>query len=293
MKKSWSLILFTILINTVTAQIPNPGFENWTSMGSYENPDSWGVMNNTTASTGVFTAIKGTPGNPGSSYLKLISLQAGSSIVNGVAVSGKLDSTTMEPISGFPFNQRPQSFTGKWQHMIFGTRQGSVSAVLTRWDQSNGLREVVATAVRPLSGMAMSWADFSIDFTYQGGEYPDTCIIVLKASGNSPASNDYLWVDDLAFSGVVAGTDESNREFNVTTFPNPANSVLAVSYPETMSNGNKMIITDMNGRVIFKKPLTGHSMTIPVSGFAEGIYIYKIVNLYNVRLSEGKITVRH
>ena len=36
------LIALTIRLN---AQIPNSGFENWTTVGSYENPTGWATMN--------------------------------------------------------------------------------------------------------------------------------------------------------------------------------------------------------------------------------------------------------
>ena len=199
MKKSILFIMAVITIKTTTfAQMPNSSFETWTNMGSYDVPLQWGTMNNTTAANSVYTCTKGAPGSSGSFYLKLTSQIVGGDVVNGIAVSGKLDTMTMQPISGFAYSQRPQSFTGKWQHMIFGSSQGSVSARLTRWDNGLNQRVTVATAIQTLSGMAMSWANFIINFNYIDGGYPDTCIIILKASGINPTNSDYLWVDNLS-----------------------------------------------------------------------------------------------
>jgi len=48
-----------ILLSTaVFAQIPNNGFESWTNMGTYFNPDQWGTLNNTTAAGGVYTCTQ-------------------------------------------------------------------------------------------------------------------------------------------------------------------------------------------------------------------------------------------
>jgi len=231
MKKS--LIVSIILIwgfgLISVAQIPNAGFENWTSVGSYFNPDGWGTMNNTTASSGVFTATKGTPGNPGSFYLKLTSRTVGASVVNGIAVSGELNPATLQPVSGFAFTQRPASFKGKWQHMIFGNSQGSLSVTLTRWNAGTASRETIATANKTLAGMAMSWAPFTINFVYQSGNAPDSCIIVLKASGSNPSDQDYLWVDDLVFEGSVAGISELPDFLNkLTIYPVPATNILNI-----------------------------------------------------------------
>lgn len=196
---------FLLIASTLEAQIPNSGFENWMNMGSYNNPDNWSTLNNTTAGSGVYTALKGTPGSPGTAFLKLISKTVGSSVVNGVAVCGTIDSLTMIPTGGFPFNTRPAALTGKWQHMIYGTSQGSIQVYLTRWDAGMGMQMPVASGSVTLSGMAMSWANFSIPLTYTDGSNPDSCMIVMRASGSAPTNNDYLWVDNLAFTGTVTG----------------------------------------------------------------------------------------
>ncbi len=205
MKKITSILLISIFVfaNTAFAQIPNSGFESWTTVGSYSNPTSWSTMNNTTATFSIFTANIGTPGSPGSSYLKLTSKTINGSLVNGIAVSGVLDSLNLKAKSGFAFNLKPQSFTGKWQHMIYGSSQGSVKAILTKWNIGLNKRDTIATAAQTLSGMAMSWSNFTIYFTYLSGAIPDSCIIELKASGSNPTNNDYLWVDNLALSGSV------------------------------------------------------------------------------------------
>lgn len=262
-------------------QIPNYSFENWTNIGSYEVPDQWGTLNNTTSTLGVYTVTKATPGNPGSSYMKITSKTAGPGVAPGIAVSGVLDSITMQPKSGFQFYQRPANFTGKWQHMIFGSSQGSISVKLTKWDTVNGMRETVAVANLTLSGMAMSWANFSIPFTYQTGNNPDTCIIVLKASGVNPTDQDYLWVDNLGFSGSVVGiNDEASSNSIVSAFPNPAASLLTIDIALSTPQNTVIEITDVAGRVVLTHSagvLTGDSrQTIDISGLAKGMYVLRV-----------------
>jgi hypothetical protein len=270
------------LSNLAVAQIPNSGFETWVSMGSYTNPSGWGTMNNTTTLASVYTATKGTPGNPGASYLMLTSKTVGATVVNGIAVSGKLDSTTMQPISGFAFNQRPQKFTGKWQHMIYGSSQGSVSVKLTRWNTASNSREVVANANQTLSGMAMSWAAFTINFAYLTGNAPDTCIIVLKASGASPTVDDYLWVDNLAFTGTVAGIESPNSFLNnLVVYPNPSSQNIIVDLNLKTSEKTTFELIDITGKVVFSKtailPQGESTQTIDISRFAKGSYFVSIV----------------
>ena len=294
MKKTFNTLLFLFIVNICFSQIPNNGFEDWTNMGSYSNPVSWGTMNNTTVPSSIYTATKATPGNPGTSYLKLTSKTVGPTVVNGVAVSGILDSLTLLPKSGFPFALRPQKFTGNWQHMIYGSSQGSVSVKLTRWNSGLNAREDVANANLTLSGMVMSWAAFNINFVYLSGEFPDTCIIVLKASGSNPAANDYLWVDNLAFSGTVAGIFEnSSQSSSLIAYPNPASSEISFSSSIPFNKGDKLVIYNILGNEVFEKPLNEIDFKINTSEYKNGSYFYKLINNKNVDYSGGKFTIQH
>ena len=70
MKKTKILITLFLAIFSLTnlmAQIPNPGFENWTG----NEPEGWDNLNSLTSTIFIYTCQKGTPGNPGSSYIKL------------------------------------------------------------------------------------------------------------------------------------------------------------------------------------------------------------------------------
>jgi hypothetical protein len=278
MKKHYLLLtILSVLTLILNAQIPNNGFENWTTVGSYQNPDGWGTMNNSTAASGIFTATVGTPGNPGSSYLKLTTQKINNINVNGIAVSGKLDSITKTPLSGFAFDQRPQSLTGSWQHMIFGTSQGSIYAVLTKWNNGTSSKDTVAVASQTLSGMAMSWANFSINFAYQSGEYPDTCIIILKASGNNPSQDDYLWVDNLSFSGSVAAVDENASQiFDLEIFPNPVSEIINIRIGNNIDSNSVLSIYNVLGELVYSEILKPGLHQINVYDLEKGIYIINV-----------------
>lgn len=277
-----SIAVMALASASLFAQIPNAGFENWTAVGTYSVPDGWGTLNNSTAVASVFTATKGTPGSPGNSYLKLTSKTVLTSVVNGIAVSGVLDSTTMQPKSGFAFNQRPANFTGKWQHMIYGSSQGSIMVTLTRWDTGTNMRVAVASGSVTLSGMAMAWANFSIPLTYADGNNPDSCIIVLKASGSNPTNNDYLWVDNLAFSGVVTGLKNQETVLSyVNVFPNPSAELIHVNLNLKSEQKVSLELVDLTGKLIVSKDLgilEGDSkQSINVSGVVKGTYFIKVV----------------
>ncbi len=265
------------------AQIPNFSFENWTTVGAYSIPDNWGTMNNATASFSVATATKATPGNPGNFYLKLTSLTTGTTVTNGIAVSGKLDSINKKAKSGFPCILQPASFTGRWQHMIYGTSQGSVKAVLTKWNTGMSKRDTIAIAAQTLSGMAMAWANFTINFTYFSTNAPDSCIIDLRASGSAPTVNDYLWVDNLALTGTVSGIQNQTSFLNsFAVFPNPSTDIINVTLNLKSSQQVSLELLDLTGKAIRTKDLgtiQGETQqSLDVNGVAKGNYFLRIVS---------------
>lgn len=285
MKKTIILSIALVFAFSITkAQtIPNSSFESWTNVGNYENPDGWSTMNNTTANDNVFTATKASPGAEGSYYLKLVSKTVGSSVVNGIAVSGLMDSITLQPISGFSFNSRPSNLTGKWQHMISGSSQGLIQVTLTRWDSISNVRIPVASGIKNLSGMAMSWANFSIPLTYTDGNYPDTCIIVMQASGSHPTDNDYLYVDKLAFTGDVPVSGLRDIELNginLSLYPNPASEFINLNFSSLELQDYKIELTNILGKTIkseILKQVQGDvSCKLDLNNIPQGVYLVSL-----------------
>ncbi len=277
--------MFVITISKAQI-IPNSGFEKWTSMGTYNNPDSWTCLNNMTASASTYTCDKGTPGNSGAGYLKLTSKMVGSNVVPGVAVCGTINTKTFQAGSGFPCTGRPQNFTGKWQHMIYGSSQGFIDILLTRWDANSKKRITVASVHEVLSGMAMSWAGFSIPLTYTDGNSPDSCIITMSSSGSTPTNGDYLWVDNLAFTGSVAGVSKNYFSENISLFPNPSLSNLSIDLSVLKDQKVSIQVIDMEGKLVLKvdEIIVSKVITLDVSSLSKGNYILNIIS------NDGTIT---
>ncbi len=282
MKKTIYFTVALMFVFTISrAQtIPNAGFESWTSMGSYNNPDSWSCLNSITAPMSTYTCMKGTPGKMGAAYLNLTSKTvSGIGVVPGVAVSGLIDQTTMKAKSGFAYNSRPLNLTGSWQHMIYGSTQGFIDVLLTRWDATAKTRVTVASAHNVLSGMAMSWAAFTIPLTYVDSNNPDSCIITLSASGTNPTANDYLWVDNLGFSGTVSGVSTLNFNGNVTLFPNPSSENIGIDLSSLNDKILMLRIYDVQGKLIkeIQSPEASSNLSLNISDLSKGNYILTVI----------------
>lgn len=286
MKKALLLSCAFCATFSAFAQIPNASFENWSNSNGYNTPDGWSNINAMTAPMSVYTAEKGTPGTVGSSYLKLTSKTvAGMGVMPGIVATGNINPTTMSVSGGFDYNMRPANLTGSWQYMSGNsTDQAVVAAYLTKWDMGNMKRDTVAIAMRSLTGMVMSWATFSVPFTYSKGVMPDTALIVMSSSGMTPANNSYLYVDNLAFAGNVAGTGVSSITSisGIQVYPNPATDELTVNFSTTSAQTCTLSVTDMVGRTITSqhvKATQGRNHTsVNVHGLASGSYLLRINN---------------
>ncbi len=288
-KNNFLLLTFSFCVLTATAQIPNFSFENWTNKGSYEIPTQWGTLNNTTASDNVFTVTKASPGSPGSFYMKITSKTIGATVVGGIAVCGELDSINKKAKSGFAYSAQPASFTGKWQHMIFGTSQGSVKAILTKWNVALNKRDTIAIASKTLTGMAMSWANFTVNFVYFNSDTPDSCIIELRSSGNAPTDQDYLWVDNLGFTGVATGIDVLNTDNDaIEVYPNPTTSVVNIRSKNSGRVENVILFDILGNKLLELSEIPENG--IDISKFTKGNYFVQIKS--NTSLTIKKISLQ-
>lgn len=285
MKKIIQSIIAGIFISvSVFAQtIPNGGFENWSTVSSYQNPNNWDNLNAMTSGMSTYTCVKGTPGNPGSSYLKLVSKNVSMmGVMPGVAVCGVLSTATYQAASGFPFTSRPQSFTGNWQYMASGNDAGFVAVYLTKWNAAMSMRDTVAMLTQSLSGMQMSWTSFSLNFMYMTGETPDSAMITLSSSGLVPVAGSYLYVDNLAFSGNVAGI-KSNESLITTTnvFPNPAKDNLTIEVGLQKKSALTFQLVDLTGKMVKEvnvDEIQGkYSSVINTINMTKGIYFLKVI----------------
>ena len=288
----------TVATDGTLAQIPNPDFENWTSSVSYDIPASWDNINSSATGSAIYSCEKGTPGAAGVAgtyFLKLTSKAvSGQGVVPGIAVSGTLDKTTLLPKSGFAFNQRPASLTGNWQYMVYSAKgvinAGYIDVQLTRWDATAQKNLPVAGVHYSLPGMKMSWKAFTIPLTYVDNDnYPDSCVITLSASSITPTNKDFLYVDNLAFSGAVITTAladiHGNKRFSV--YPNPSADRISFDLPAANDSKVNIQISDLQGKIvkIIKDADITPNFSVDITGLSKGNYILKVTLVNDVFVS--------
>lgn len=269
-------LMFTVVISKAQS-VPNGSFEAWSNPNGYLVPDDWETLNDMTTTTGVYTATRG--GTSSDYYLKLTSQNVpGMGVMPGIAVSGMLDMGNLTALSGFPFAFRPAAFTGKWQYMGNSSNDvGFVHVILTKWNTTMNMRDTIGMAMQDLSGMVMSWSNFSIPFTYNSTDVPDSCIITMSASGANPEAGSYLYVDNLSFTGILEGVENTEITGTFKIFPNPANQDIQIDLSGLKATAQQFEITDLTGKVIATKQTDGSSMqTISIGELPAGNYLLRI-----------------
>lgn len=274
--KTLYVFLTLAFANSILAQqVPNGGFENWSSPNGYNIPQSWSTLNDATSEIDIFTCTQGNPGNPGSFYMKLTSRNVvGFGVIPGRAVCGTINVTTFQPEAGFPYTSRPTALTGVWQYMsMAGSDIGYISVSLTKWDNMNNERIDIGQGLVNLTGMEMSCDDFSIPINYSSDLTPDSCMIVLSASGGIPANNSFLYVDDLAFE-LPVGIHEKLGENIFNSYPNPFQDRIIIDLPQG-SMIEEMIIYNQQGKVVYQCANTSIN-THDLEELAIGMYLIQI-----------------
>ena len=252
MKKLFIAMFVCLSAMWIQAQIPNGGFESWTSMGTYDTPDNWGNMNPATASAAVFTTAKGTPGSSGTYFVKLTTKDVSGTVTPGMIVSGQLNTTTWKPKSGFPFTQQAQKLTGKYQYMGYNGDSATISAWLTRWNQTSHRRDTVATLKTKTSGMVHTWTAFAIPFAYKNALVPDTAVIMISSSATNPQKNSFIWVDELQLQGVVTDLNPMDKQCNLSVYPSPAKDMVNIIVESKRAMPSQLRLLNITGKVVYE-----------------------------------------
>jgi hypothetical protein len=213
MKKSvfFLAIIMVIIGNSVYSQyIPNGGFESWTNVSLFENPDNWTTGNVTQLYEGgeieVLTTVKTEDCYSGNYALQMVSVMTGppdEEIIFGYAVcsgsiTGSDESDSLIYIGGFPISGNPDSLHGYFKYSL---AENDTAFMICAF-KNNG--DLVLEEFFPLTGSQGSYTE--IGFDLHADTLPltaDTMFIAFSCSNfNNPVESSTLMVDMLWLTGV-------------------------------------------------------------------------------------------
>ncbi|MEI6815973.1 MAG: T9SS type A sorting domain-containing protein [Bacteroidota bacterium] len=293
-----TLIMMTFSFYRTQGQIPNAGFESWTThtgFGTYLTPDSWGTLNQLTGLAGQFTATRVTPGNSGTYAIRLQAIPGIPFIgsVPGILSSGQINTQTFGSAGGFPINFRPLMFKGYYKYdLTAGLDTATIAIVMTMWNTVTNSRDTVGLGGTQFRTDQQTWTSFSAFIIPTSASIPDTISILILSGSLTSANPGALFLDDLSYYPNPAGISEVNNEFNhFSVYPNPASTNMNVKYDDFNTNPASLTIYDVTGRELDRMLLTQQNSTINTTKYPNGIYFYQLSDKNNQGLLNGKFSI--
>lgn len=226
------LSTFTFFINAQT--IPNNSFENWSTVGSYEEPDNWITYNSFTPSTP--TTVKTTPSYEGNYAVKL-------QVVNDPL----LGANTGYAQTGFSMTSKPTTL-GWYTKCNIALTGDSVSlhAIL----YSGG--SIVGDAMWAQGTNITSYTQVILPINYYNTSTPDSAAIFMWAGDDlNFMVGTNLIVDKLEFDPSVSGITELSNLAEINLFPNPVKDQMNFTFSSPVSCKLNLKVYNTLGELLF------------------------------------------
>lgn len=290
MIKNLLLITALFLTTVVYAQnaLPNPGFENWTSVSNYEDPDDWHTLNAQTAFVGVLTAQKasGADAHSGSFALHLTTKSVFGQTANGLATTGTIDVQNQTITGGLAYTLRPDSISGWFKCAPVSGDNGFVDFVLL--DNANDTVGFADFTTPTTSVSAYTY--FSVPIIYRSGATPALSRTTLSSSaGYNSVVNSTMYIDDLALifnpnkvAELPAG-DKASFSF--------LNSSMELLVMTSIEHRKTIHLYDSNGKLVFSAGFDANIKTFQLSFLATGIYMIQLNDEVTREAVTGKVVV--
>ncbi len=288
MKKVLSIIGFILIISIqlFAQQIPNSGFETWTS----GEPDHWKTSNQNIPLLGniIMVTKELTDPEQGLASAKLTVVTktiplAGTFSIPGVLTLGKLNidilAQTASVTGGTPFAARPVKLAGYMKYLPVNNDFCSMGWGLTKWN--NGIRDTIGFGVISISATHNSWVYFEIPVNYLLPETPDTMNMLILNSNpldKVDHTGTMLWIDNLSFDYGTVGIEDVtfSKELKIYAKPDAHQLILSAAFanPQNLdiSLCNMAGIESMH----WKRTMQNTTEQLDINNLPPGTYVIRI-----------------
>lgn len=288
-----TLLIFIFSASYINAQIPNAGFENWTNLGFYEDPQDWFSFNFLGGLNGPYAITKSSDAHSGNSSVKMeVVTTANGDTVPALLLSGDF----LTGVTKFPITDKYIDFTGWVKYSPAANNDTFVAAVLLyKWDAVNMVSDLIGVGGVFIANSLNNWTSFSAPISYISGDIPDSASIVLGISSGetSGTPGSTVHVDDLGFSTNVGIQDRPSKVLTLNLFPNPANTMIQVEIENLNESGVYIEFMDMLGRTDISQPIEKGNEIIYLNGLKAGNYIALLRNSQGKILKKKMISIIH
>ncbi len=284
------LALFSFLpVTRLQSQtlVPNGDFENWTSFGSYENPQYWDTPNQAIAIAlpfGTKVVTKSTDHESGSFSARLESKQLTFPpvVVPGVVTLGTLTinifTQTFAINGGVPINDIPTHLKGFYKFQPKGGDSCVIGIGLTKWN--NGTRDSVGIGVFSTHDTVNVWTPFYAWIDYVLTEQPDTFnILAISCADITPTAGTVLYVDNISLDYTL-GIKPEDPAAGIDIYQDREEHQILVYFDFEKPEATEIQLFNMTGQVVVKIPvetLMKDRRIMKYKGFSAGVYVVEIL----------------
>lgn len=309
MKKYTLIILLFLGSGTFAQTVQNGGFETWTNLLVFMEPQGYVTSN-------YASVLLGTGGLPranvsrsstkhGGSYaakLESYAQNVGDTTgVPGLMITGALDLVTATIKPGIPISGgRPTELRGYYKYAE-GNKpdSGIISVILTKFNPLAGGLNIVGVGASIFSNVD-SFINFSVPIIYATGDEPDTVILIMgtttiigldSASLTSAPVGSILYVDDLTFFGSAPNAVGSvDKLIDASLYPNPSVDLINVDYLQVNASEVNIKLLSIDGRKVYEETKFSsagkQTISINVANIDAGMY-QLVVSTMDGRISKG------
>jgi len=279
-----SSLLFIVFVATaieIVAQIPNRGFENWTTSGSCLVPQGWACMNDWMGSTeNCYGMSRSDDHFPVSVGAFSIRIENNVSVLPDPGAAGLIwtgDSTglgTDDP--AFPVIGHPTSLCGYYKFLPQnGDSMDIHFAFYKNGEQVVGGRMISTDTVS-------EWTYFKIPVSYP--DYPDVdsariMISAFYADNFLIHGNSVLYIDNLRLDTLTSSLDEYHTQKNRFSFyPNPANRVVSLDLSKVINDDVILEVYNLFGVKVMTEKLKPGPVEMDFANLHNGVYLMYLKN---------------
>ncbi len=275
--KTPSIILVFILgiLSNIFGQIPNNGFENWTSTVSYDDPNGWATMNSLCA--GPFYSVTKSadhyPNNIGSFAIRIESNTSLTQISGGWGViATKAFDFPFKP--AFPITNNPERLCGYVKFIPENGDEAIIRIILF----NNGTE--VASSSTTITSTDEIWQPFSVEIDQYDAADSATIIVMSwtpMGPEDGPNGNSILYLDNLSFDNHISSIETPGIDFNWNIYPNPASNIIRFESTQWMEFPFLMNLYNASGTLVKTELIKENNQNILIQELSNGLYLIEII----------------
>jgi hypothetical protein len=275
--KTITLLSMVLIAITSKSQIPNNGFENWSTMGNYENPLLWNNCNSFSSNM-FFPVTKSTDHYPLSLGNYSIRIENKVPHSNCSTFGFAQTSDNFHPCRpAFPITGHPNSFCGYYKSQPMNGDTIQLGLMLFKAGIWVAGAELITTST------VSNWTSFNIPISSYSDA--DSATITLAAFYNDttcgtpfgPFGNSVLFVDNLSFDNLITSVSDLNFKYpRFSLSPIPAIDLVNIDIDNEINGEIELNIYTLIGIKVRSEILSENLRQLNIRDFENGIYLIEL-----------------